>query len=829
MIPTATIVADVFLVLAAVSAPMLGLVVLFKNPHNRTHRAFGVLAFNIMLWTIGVLFISHSMMQESALFWLRITFCIACFLPATFFNFIGLFPGPRFEGPRWFSISLYVAAVVLSFGAFTDWYIVDLYVSADSAPRVAYGPVFFAFVCCIGTGMLFAYPNLYNKRKRAAGIARRQIDHVLLGIICSTFLASFTNVFAPAFLNVQSLEPYGPVFMVLLVAFFTYAMVRYHLLDIWVIISRTTVHAVSIGFVTVTFLGMVYLVHWVFQSTTGPTYIVPTALAALVIALVLQPLRERVELILNRTLLKRRYDLGRLLARAGKNAARIVKMDELLETVCKDISETIGVRCIRVLLVDENDARVLVTEYSSIPDERGTASRAYGALLEYARLHPDPLILEAMIHSHIDDYNARIVEVLAELDAYMCVPLPATSGLVGLLALGPKTSRDIYTSEDLVAFTAMAIPLATAIENSRLYRKLEEANLHLARVLSNMRGAVVAVKTDGTITTTNDAATEILGPLSLGQHMDKLTPAVAGILQQTLDQRRGLRDLETVIEGPEGEPLPVVMSSSCLTTSGDELTGAMVMIYDLTQVKRLERNVQRAHRLSSIGTLAAGMAHEIKNPLVSIKTFSQLLPARYEDLDFRNTFTEVVPNEVERIDSIVSRLLDFARPKPVSFAPQDLRAIIEEVLLLVENQTRKQSIRVETGFPEEGVDVFGDEQQLHQVFLNLVLNAIDAMRQTDEGVLRIDVGLDRMYLRRNGSPPLVMDCVKVAVTDSGIGIGPDGLDRVFTPFFTTKETGTGLGLAVVHGIVTEHGGEVDVRSAANQGTTFTVSLPMSKP
>jgi two-component system nitrogen regulation sensor histidine kinase GlnL len=337
----------------------------------------------------------------------------------------------------------------------------------------------------------------------------------------------------------------------------------------------------------------------------------------------------------------------------------------------------------------------------------------------------------------------------------------------------------------------------------------------------------VAVDDEGRITTINAAATQMLGEVEVGQHLDKLKAEVAAVLRQTLLDGRGVGDFETTITGPAQEKVPVVISSSCLEMAGGVNCGALAMINDLTQLKRLEQNVQRADRLSSIGTLAAGMAHEVKNPLVSIKTFTQLLLGRFDDADFRKTFAEVVPHEVERIDMIVSRLLDFARPRPVCFAPHDLRKIVEQVLMLIDSHLRKERVEVRTEFPSREIAVYGDEQQLHQVFLNLFLNALDALKETNGGELTVRAYYDRIHLRHRGLAPfLETECVRVAVTDTGCGIPAEHMDQLFTPFFTTKIEGCGLGLSVVHGIVMEHGGEIDVQSAPGAGTSFTVTLPL---
>ncbi len=820
-----------FLLLSAASCIALAAVVLLRNPRRTTNIAFGILCANLVLWTIGVFTIIHVTHPDTAVFCIRLTFAVSCFLPATFYLFIGFFPRGVFDGVKGLFVFYCVFGVVMSVLAILPgpWYLNDVAVSDLGQPLPDYGPVFQAyFVVCAFTFVVL-HVNLIRKLRGSSGIARRQIQHVLLGIFASTLLGFSTNIMGPA-LGIRSGEEYGPVFVMLMTAAFAYAMIRYHLMDIWVIFSTTTVYAAATGAVILVFLSTISLVHWVFRTRGGASEVLSTILAAVVIVLILEPLKERMQLLLNRTVLKRRYDVNRLLARASKHASESVVLDELLETVCEDIQRTVGASVVRVLLIDERDPNTLVTEYSSRARERGSRASDYSLLLDYLRDHREPVLLEAIVHARVTPERAQLAEMLAELDAYLCLPLKRTTGLVGILTLGQKLSRDIYSSEDVVAFTALATPLTTAIENARLYAELEQANQHRERLLSNMRGGVVSVDTDGCVTTVNAGAVEILGPIELGQHMQTITPQVARILQRTLEDRRAISDFETVIVRPDSERIPVVMSSSCLETGEGEVTGSMVVLYDLTQVKRLEQNVQRAHRLSSIGTLAAGMAHEIKNPLVSIKTFSQLLLERYDDPDFRDTFTDIVPNEVERIDSIVTRLLHFARPRPASFAPQNLRAIIGEVLVLVENQFRKGNITVETDFPGADVGVYGDEQLLHQVFLNLVLNAIDAMKDVRTGAkLAVHVEYGRMVLRRNGHDPLPdADCVRVSLSDSGIGISAESLERIFTPFYTTKDEGTGLGLAVVHGIVTEHGGSIYVESEPGEGTTFVITLPSAK-
>ncbi|HIJ74203.1 MAG TPA: GAF domain-containing protein [Candidatus Hydrogenedentes bacterium] len=823
-------ISTVLLVLSAVWFSVLGAVVIVKNPHKRTHRAFALLAFTVALWTSGIACIIHSHDANVAVFWLRVTFVPASFIPLLFHIFMGLFPRQRYEGVKpvlWFLCG--VSPVLALLGVLTPLYVRHVEVFPDRRPIVEYGPVFYVFACCVAITIVFSYQRLFIRLRTAQGVERRQIQHVILGIAISTTCITLTNIVAPIIVPGVAYEVYGPMFLMFLAGVFAYSMIRFHLLDVWVMVSRTTVYAVLTAFIVLTFFSSISIVHLAFSGTERIGRTLPTVLAALVIALVLQPLKERVQLVLDRTILKRRYDTSRFLARITQKASQIVQFNQLLEQLAQDIRETLGVTTFRVLLIDENDDSKLITEYSTDPDEVGGSTRKHEALIEYMDAQAKPILLEELLHTRPTQERVTIANHLAELEAYCCLPLKTRSNLVGILTLGQKSSKDMYSAADLMVFSAVAGPLGTAIENARLYHALEQVNMHMASILKNMRGGVIAVDTEGKVRTVNEGAAALLGPVQFGQDLGSLPRPIAEALRQSLDEQPGSTDFETLIPGPGNVKTPVLLSSSCLTTAAGEHTGAMAMIYDLTQIKRLEQNVRRAARLSSIGTLAAGMAHEIKNPLVSIKTFTQLLPSRYNDEEFRTTFCDVVPHEVERINAIVTRLLDFARPKPMEFTKQDLRSTVGHVLALVENQTTKAHIVVEVNFPPGPLEVHGNEQQLHQVFLNLILNAIEAMADAGEGTLRVTATRTRRHLRRDGvSPYFETECAQVVVADTGVGIPAPDQEQIFTPFFTTKGQGCGLGLAVVHGIVVEHGGEIDLTSSPANGAAFTVTLPLAE-
>ena len=225
---------------------------------------------------------------------------------------------------------------------------------------------------------------------------------------------------------------------------------------------------------------------------------------------------------------------------------------------------------------------------------------------------------------------------------------------------------------------------------------------------------------------------------------------------------------------------------------------------------------ESAERLASLGYVAAGLAHEIKNPLVSIKTLAQLLPERFDDAEFREQFTSIAISEIDRIVCIVSDLLNFAKSSEPEFAQVDIRKLIDEVILLLSVRTDESGIVVVKKFPEHIPSVYGDTSQLKQLLLNLLLNSLEAAQKG--GAITVSL--------TTGNHGLGVESVIIKITDTGTGIESDNLLHIFEPFFTTKGKGTGLGLSICKRIVSRHGGNIFVDSVHKQGTTVTVELPV---
>jgi two-component system NtrC family sensor kinase len=254
-----------------------------------------------------------------------------------------------------------------------------------------------------------------------------------------------------------------------------------------------------------------------------------------------------------------------------------------------------------------------------------------------------------------------------------------------------------------------------------------------------------------------------------------------------------------------------------LATLGNQAAIAIENARLYEDLRQQTTRAQRAERLAMLGTLTAGLAHEIRNPLVSVKTFLQLLPERVNDEEFRTTFLDITMGEVERISNILAQFLDFARPSEPNLRPENLAEVTEVMALLADAEAAKQGITIVRHYAPDVPKAMIDLEQIKQVLQNILNNAVQA---TPRGG-RVEVTVRAAHGPGGGRQ------VQIEISDSGKGIPEEDLEKIFTPFFTTKEAGTGLGLPVAHRIIEEHGGTIEVTSQLDQGTSFVITLPLN--
>ncbi|MCX5818520.1 MAG: ATP-binding protein [Deltaproteobacteria bacterium] len=334
-------------------------------------------------------------------------------------------------------------------------------------------------------------------------------------------------------------------------------------------------------------------------------------------------------------------------------------------------------------------------------------------------------------------------------------------------------------------------------------------------LVENMPIGLIATDAGGRLNAFNQTAEAIFKRTAgevLGKPAEEILPGSCRELFRTLAEERRLieREIDCTVE--EGRTIPLSVIATTLREEDGAFVGHVILFRDMTEIRRLEEEVARSRRLASLGSLAAGVAHEIRNPLSSIKGFATWFRERYRDNPEDRETAEVMIREVDRLNRVITQLLEFARPLTMERVPASLPAVIRHGLKMVEGEAHRKGVSLKTDLSPEIGEIPLDADRMTQVLLNLFLNAIGAM---DAGGI-LDVSL---MLRDERT-------VRITVADTGIGIPKEDLPRVFDPYFTTRSSGTGLGLAIVHKIVEAHGGEVRLESEPGHGTMATILLPV---
>lgn len=399
----------------------------------------------------------------------------------------------------------------------------------------------------------------------------------------------------------------------------------------------------------------------------------------------------------------------------------------------------------------------------------------------------------------------------------------------------PSTADEI--GQLAVVFNHMAAQLLqqrTALEaaNTELRRGFEElADLksYTDNILVSLTSGIVTVDLDGRVVTFNPAAELLTGFFAgeaVGRYCTEVFAQTAGVgelLMQTLASRTAMGGLPLTLRRRTGEALPVELSTAPLKGGEGKDLGVVGVFRDLTVVRELEQQLQRSDRLAALGTLAAGLAHEIKNPLTSLLTFSRHLSRKFDDEEFRRKFERVVPRELERINGIVERLLELARPPRLSVALVRPSSLIERALELYAEVFESKRIEVVRGYAHDVPLIQADPDSLYRALVNLIANAVEAMDGGGRLSVRVSCAEPAASVLMARRPTRL---VRLEIQDTGAGIAAADADRIFNPFFTTKDHGTGLGLALAHKIIEDHGGTISVSSRPAVGTVVSVLLPV---
>jgi two-component system sensor histidine kinase HydH len=346
-------------------------------------------------------------------------------------------------------------------------------------------------------------------------------------------------------------------------------------------------------------------------------------------------------------------------------------------------------------------------------------------------------------------------------------------------------------------------------------RSLQDTTAFADEVVTHLPVGLIATAADGKIAYFNSAAAKItdLKPEDArGKDPEEVLPSGLCGLKAFLEQGQLILEKEMECEFSGRNSVPLSVSAAQIVNEEGAFVGNVLILRDLGEVRRLQEEIHRKEKLAAIGSLAAGVAHEIRNPLSSIKGLAAYFGNKFEQGSEDKQAAEVMSQEVDRLNRVISELLDFARPSELNLKPADVNEVIEHSLRLVQQDSKAKNVEVRWSGSEDIPSVLLDPDRFSQSLLNLYLNAIQAMEQG--GILSVRSSLG------------AHNDIEVEVADTGKGINHDDLDGIFDPYFTTKPSGTGLGLAIVHKIIEAHLGQIKVRSTPGKGTAFTISVPI---
>lgn len=410
----------------------------------------------------------------------------------------------------------------------------------------------------------------------------------------------------------------------------------------------------------------------------------------------------------------------------------------------------------------------------------------------------------------------------AGFKSFLHLPMVSKGKLIGLLVvLGTEPTP--FREDEVDLLTIVTGQAALAIDNARLYaqteqrlREVTEMKQFTDAVLEHAGVAIVVMDLEGRLTLANSSARtlwEVLGtegmPLCRQCGKPGANP-ICSLLWEVIDAGEERYRRECRFPASNGKEIILEIQATPLQGKGGEVTGSVAILRDITGQVEMDERVRQAEKLAVVGELAAGAAHEIRNPLTAIKGFSQLLGRKCGEEG--KEYLDIIVGEIDRIDSIVNDLLLLARPSAPELKPCSLAAVVGEVGRMLGEELSLRRLRFTQALPADLPPIRADARQMKQVFWNLITNSLHATPQGGE------IRVEASYLDRQ-------DMVQARVTDTGVGIPVDHLNRIFDPFFTTKENGTGLGLTITYGIIQAHGGSIEVESHPGQGTTFDLYLP----
>jgi PAS domain S-box-containing protein len=754
--------------------------------------------------------------------------------PALFLHFALSFPEERFKNlrRRWLLPLVYAPGAGML--ALWLWSIATREATKLLLDRLyqidtAYDAVFY-----VAAALLF----LRSYSRATTPLLRQQLKWVTRGTLLAVL--PFTFFYAvPYLLHLnppQLLTNLAGLSLVFLPLTFAWAIVRYRLMDTDLIFKRGVAYTLATALILGGYFGIIAItaeiVHQRLPETVREWAVV---IAILVTAAVFDPVKRRIQSWVDRAFDRHRYDYRKALVEFGRGLGSQTDLQALLNSIVEQLPRTLLVARVAIFLAQDT-GRLRLAASHGLPDEvsAGQSNLALGFLnFDRDKDHSHIFFENAQAVMHLPPDQQRTAALL-DLNYYLpCRVAPvqlengeAASRTIAVIGLGRTLGGDFLSSEDVELLESLASYIGIALQNASLYARLEEKIVEFERlkefnenIVESINVGIFAIDLNDRIESWN-AQMEAMYAFSraeaLGQELRSVFPLEFIEALEGFGSDPGVHHLYKFrLTTRAGELRTANIAIAPLLSRDFVPVGRIVLVDDITERVTLETQLAQADKLSSIGLLAAGVAHEINTPLAVISSYAQMLAKQLRGDARLSPVLDKITQQSFRAAEIANGLLNFSRTSTTEFRSTDLNQVVRDTLSLLEHQFKTAQILVELELADELPSIHGNPGKLQQVFLNLLLNAKDAM--PGGGRLRITT--------------LVNGHVEAVISDSGSGIAPEHLKRIYDPFFTTKNLpgdrrGTGLGLSVSYGIIQEHAGKIHVESAIGAGTTFHLEFPL---
>lgn len=809
---------------------ILGAAVYLPNRRRPVNVLFAILSLVVAAWSGANIGILQATEPLWAMRFVQVSAAAAAFTPSLCQMLRMAVGEPHLSvaGLVRRSRPMLVLTALLAVGCFSPFFLHDVRMPRPGSGDIVepeYGALFSLYAAYFLAHVVALFTLGRRDRSRVDGSRRVELDYILFGATAALGLGTALGIVLTLATGSSRAVPVANAMSIgVLVSIIAYGIATRRIMGVAEMLRRI----VAYGLLTLALAG-IYLAVLIASSAVLADFgieghEIPHVVAAVAVACCLRPLLSRLMKLSERWMGDEdRAEVSEFIDQAVRDLLSVRTVEELVRDFVAKSQGAVGAE--RALLLLRSAGRFVQAE-PALPESPLSLGED-DPLPRMMASAPSPMPLYALERSRPTRDTVDAARRMEEIGAQMVAGIFSPDRLEGMLLLGGRRSGGVYSPREQERIRHLCGQFSLSLSNARLYTEVQDGRRYNETLLDCLASGVVACDAQRRLTVINREACRLLGldpAAAIGCGIEALPESVSLPMSDALDTGHTRRDFDMHVGTGGGTTLRG--ASSLVTGHRGRALGALLVFNDVTALVRLEARVRRSDRLASVGTIAAGMAHEIKNPLVSLKTFVQLLPRSFDDADFRTTFTPLIESEVNRIDQVVNQLLNFARPAAPTLDPVHVHEVLDRTLNLVDIQYRNRNLTVERAFAAPADVVEADKSLLEQVFVNLYFNAMDAMQPGGRLTVATRIAETASAERDLWGVPVMHLRLCVSVGDTGHGIAAEHLPHIFDPFYTTKADGWGLGLSIAHGIVKQHGGAMDVESEPGRGTVFSVLLPL---